>query len=185
MRARVISSPGSFWLLTADKERERVKTSSVGRNCWPLFGLWHIVEVRWQSWITSAHLLSFGALACADLFVVVVFLVFFFLTNKKKIGNKNSPSLLLKTNPAIHRGRRLWMKDETFLAENGISVVYTFDFSILPLLNVVSSPLFFYRTTSKKFGHPLNIFCICWPKILRNRRFFDRKCSQCKEIIFL
>ena len=31
----------------------------------------------------SAHLLSFGALACADLFVVVVFPVFF-LTNKKK-----------------------------------------------------------------------------------------------------
>ena len=50
------------------------------------------------------------------------------------------------------------MKDETFLAENGFSVVCTFDFSILPLLDVVSSPLFFYRTTSKKFGHPLNIF---------------------------
>ena len=59
------------------------------------------------------------------------------------------------------------MKDETFLAENGFSVVCTFDFLILPLLDVVSSPLFFYRTTSKKFGHPLNIFCICWPKILR------------------
>ena len=58
-------------------------------------------------------------------------------------------------------------------------------FSILPLLDVVSSPLFFYRTTSKKFGLPLNIFYICWPKILRNRRFFDRKCSQCKEILFL
>ena len=58
-------------------------------------------------------------------------------------------------------------------------------FSILPLLDVVSSPLFFYRTTSKKFGHPLNIFYIYWPKILRNRRFFDRKCSQCKEILFL
>ena len=93
-RARVISSPGSFWLLTADKERERVKTSSVGRNCWPVFGLWHIIEVRWQSQITSDHLLSFGALACADLFACCCFSCFFFL--------------------AIHRGRWLWMKDETF-----------------------------------------------------------------------
>ena len=106
--ARVISSPGSFWLLTADKERERVKTSSVGRNCWPLFGLWHIIEVRWQSQITSDHLLSFGALACADLFACCCFSCFFFL--------------------AIHRGRWLWMKDETFPAGNGFSVVCTFDF---------------------------------------------------------
>ena len=135
--------------------------------------------------MTSVHLLSFGALACADLLVCCCFSCCFFFKEQNRISNKNSHPLLLKTNPAIHRGRRLWMKDETFLAENGISVVYTFDFSILPLLDVVSSPLFFYRTTSKKFGHPLNIFCICWPKILRNRRFFDRKCSQCKEILFL
>ena len=38
-------------------------------------------------------------------------------------------------------------------------------------------PVFTLRPT------PCNGFFICWPKILRNRRFFDGRCSQCLEIL--